>query len=239
MTPTLRRAAVVGAAVAALASCSSSGNPAASAGHSASPSPSPSAEPSAVPLTAQDVQTPGATVAASAGNPSGDARVRTLLTWCTHTAATEDAAPTTYGPTLTLRGPHGANTVYSYVRALPDGTATDAAAYQARLLACWRSTLLPVLAAGLDVHIDHLTFATSVTPLPLAPLPAGSAVAVEGVVRWHPTPATTEASTYDAAVVFGARTETTILAAGADGLTTGLQHLTADVNAVTASRPHG
>ena len=159
--------------------------------------------------------------------------MRTLLTWCTHTAATEDAALTAYGPTLTLKGPHGANTLYSYTRALPRGTASDASLYATRLVTCWRSTLLPVFAATLDVHIDYLTFARSTAALPLAPPPSyGHALAVEGIIRWHPTPATTEASVYDVAVIFGSRTETTVLAAGADRLTTGPQHISRDISAV-------
>lgn len=228
------RAAAAIATVVSLGACSATGHAHPAAAHHASPSPSgsPAVAVSTVPLTARDVAAAGATVTSTASDPVGDSRVRTLLTWCTHTAVTEDAAPTTYGPTLTVKGPHGPNTVYSYVRTLPEGTAADAAAYSARLVGCWKSTLLPVFAATLNVHIDHLTFATSTTALPLAPVAYGSAQAVEGIVRWHPTPATTEASTYDAVVVIGTHMEATILAAGADGLTTGLQHVTTDVTAV-------
>jgi hypothetical protein len=225
------------ATAAVLASCSATGHPHAhaSAAHRALPSASSApVDLSTVPLTARDLTSAGAAVTTTRADPVGDSRVRTLLTWCTHTAATEDTAPTIYGPTLTMKGPHGPNTVYSYVRSLPQGTATDATAYAARLVACWKTTLLPVLAAPLDVHIDHLTFATSTAALPLGPTSYGTAQAVEGIVRWHPTPATTEVSTWDAAVVIGAHAEVTILAAGADGLTTGLQHVSADVTAVNA-----
>ncbi len=236
VTATLFRAAATAASVVVLAGCSTTGRPHASGADpsSPSPSPSPSVALSTVPLTAADVRATAAAATSTASDPVGDSRVRTLLTWCTHTAATEDTAPTTYGPTVTVKGPHGTNTVYSYVRSLPHGTAADTAAYDARLVGCWRSTLLPVLSAPLDVHIDHLMFATSTAALALGPVGYGTARAVEGVVRWHPTPATTEISTYDVAVVIGAHTETTILAAGADGVTTGLQHVTADVAAVDA-----
>lgn len=239
----LVRAAAVVAVLLAAACSSPAAPPAAHGSHPPSPAPTtpttptpPPAPPLAtVPLRAADVVSAGHRVVTAPAQPVGDTRVRTLLTWCTRTASTEDDAATAYGPTMSVAGPHGANTVYSYARDLPTGTTADRAAYAARLVACWRSVLLPVLAAPLDVHIDHLTVATGTRAVPLGALPYGSAEAAEGVVRWHPTPAVTESSVYDVAVVFGAHTEATVLTAGADGLTTGPQHLATDVLA-TARR---
>ncbi len=192
------------------------------AGATASPSPSRSA--TTVPTARRVTATPVP--------PADDARVRTLLTWCTHTASTEDAAPTVYGPRLTATGPHGRNFVYSYARTLPAGTGTEVAGYAGRLAHCWSHVLLPVMAATLDPHIADLTQDTSVRRLPATSLSYGSATAVEGIIHWHPTPAQTETSVYDVAVVFGAHSMVTLLAGGADGLTTGTPHLQADVETV-------
>lgn len=194
------------------------------------PTPGATASPNATP-SAATVPT-ASSVTAVPLDAAEDARVRTLLTWCTHTASTEDDAVTVYGPRLTASGRYGRDFVYSYARALPAGANTQEAAYSAHLASCWRQVLLPVMAATLDPHIDHLTQDTSVEPLPATPVRYGSAQAVEGVIRWHPTPAQTETSVYEVAVVFGAHTMATVLAGGADGLTTGAAHLGADLAAV-------
>lgn len=205
---------------------------------SPAPSPSATAQPADVTLTAHDLGPARGRAHATRVDPAGDARVRTLLTWCTHTADTEDPAPTHYGSMLTIIGKRGPDTLYSYARTLGD-TAADARLYAARLESCMRRIMMPVFRATLGAHIEADAVRSTVTEVPLRGLPAGvKASAAQATVVWHATASRKETDVWNLAVVFGPHTEVTVIAAGADGLTTGPRHVRADVAAI-ASRLTG